>query len=326
AAAVAAVRAGERAAAGRRPRRGGPALAGRPRHRPVGRRARHGVAVGRLPAAGLRRGARRARPEHAGGRHARRGGGGAAVLARDAAAAHPRGRHGQRAHLHLLHGGGPHPVRARRVERQPRGGDRRHVAPLLPDRVPLGGVERHRRLVGGRDRAVPRDRRGVGRVHALVPRRRAEAHVSGAGRRGGAVRRAGVHVVLWGYAAVALLPLLVMVWNSFRTDPELVSEPLGLPVSPSFDAYREAWGGASFSTYFLNSVLVTTASVLLSTAVSLLAAYALARSRSRLMTVIEQVFVSGLMMPVFLMIVPIFYLLDTIGLASTRTGLILVYA
>jgi raffinose/stachyose/melibiose transport system permease protein len=140
------------------------------------------------------------------------------------------------------------------------------------------------------------------------------------------VNRAAVNVVLWGYAVVALVPLLIMVWNSFRTDQELVAEPLGLPVSPSLDAYREAWVEASFSTYFLNSVLVTTASVALSTAVSLLAAYALARSRSRLMAVIEQVFVSGLMMPVFLMIVPIFYLLDRVGLASTRTGLILVYS
>lgn len=140
------------------------------------------------------------------------------------------------------------------------------------------------------------------------------------------MRRAAVSTLLWGYAAVALLPLLIMVWNSFRTDQELVVEPLGLPHSPSLDAYREAWVEASFSTYFVNSVLVTTLSVLLSTAVSLLAAYALARSRSRLMTVIEQVFVSGLMMPVFLMIVPIFYLLDMIGLASTRTGLILVYS
>lgn len=140
------------------------------------------------------------------------------------------------------------------------------------------------------------------------------------------VNRAAVNVVLWGYALVALVPLLIMVWNSFRSDQELVAEPLGLPDSPSLDAYREAWVEASFSTYFLNSVLVTTASVALSTVVSLLAAYALARSRSRLMAVLEQVFVAGLMMPVFLMIVPIFYLLDTIGLASTRTGLILVYS
>ena len=146
------------------------------------------------------------------------------------------------------------------------------------------------------------------------------------GRRTGGVRAALTSTLLWVYAAVAILPLLTMVLNSFRTNSELVSEPLGLPAEPSLAAYQEAWIEASFSTYFWNSIVVTVGSVALSTIVSLLAAYALARSRSRLMGVIEQVFVSGLMMPVFLMIVPIFYLLDAIGMVSTRTGLVLVYA
>ena len=132
--------------------------------------------------------------------------------------------------------------------------------------------------------------------------------------------------VLWGYAVVALLPLLIMVTNSLRTNRELATEPLGLPLQPDFTSYQRAWIEASFSTYFANSVLVTVASVGLATLVSLLAAYALARAGGRLMSVIEAVFVSGLMMPVFLMIVPIFYLLDSFGLVSTRTGLIAVYA
>jgi len=132
--------------------------------------------------------------------------------------------------------------------------------------------------------------------------------------------------MLWLYAAVAAMPLLTMVLNSFRTNNELATDPLGLPADPSLAAYQEAWIEASFSTYFVNSIVVTVASVLLSTVVSLLAAYALARSRSRLLAVVEQVFISGLMMPVFLMIVPIFYLMDSLSLVSTRTGLILVYA
>lgn len=149
-------------------------------------------------------------------------------------------------------------------------------------------------------------------------------------RRAGRRRRgwaAGVTTtVLWLYAAVALLPLLVMVSNSLRTRQELATEPLGLPLQPDFTSYQRAWVEASFSTYFFNSILVTVVSVVVATVVSLLAAYALARASSRLMSVIEAVFVSGLMMPVFLMIVPIFYLLDSFGLISTRSGLIAVYA
>lgn len=131
---------------------------------------------------------------------------------------------------------------------------------------------------------------------------------------------------LWLYAAVAVVPLVIMLLNSLRTNRDLATQPLGLPLQPDFTSYQRAWIEASFSTYFLNSIVVTVSSVTIATAVSLLAAYALARAKGRLMSVIEAVFVSGLMMPVFLMIVPIFYLLDAFGLVSTRTGLVMVYA
>lgn len=138
--------------------------------------------------------------------------------------------------------------------------------------------------------------------------------------------RAGTTTVLWLYAIVAILPLLSMVMSSMRTNRDLALNPLGLPQQLDFTSYQRAWVEASFSTYFANSVLVTVSSVLLSTVVSLFAAYAFARSNSRIMQFIEAVFISGLMMPVFLMIVPIFYLLDSFGLISSRLGLVLVYS
>lgn len=133
-------------------------------------------------------------------------------------------------------------------------------------------------------------------------------------------------VALWLYAAVAIVPLLVMLTNSLRTNRDLATEPLGVPLQPDFTSYQRAWIEASFSTYFINSLVVTITSVGVATVVSLLAAYAISRSTGRLMGIIEAVFISGLMMPVFLMIVPIFYLLDSFDLVSTRTGLIAVYA
>lgn len=137
---------------------------------------------------------------------------------------------------------------------------------------------------------------------------------------------AATSLFLWGYAAIAVLPLLVMVVNSLRTTREMAADPLGLPADPNFASYSKAWVQASFATFFTNSLLVTVSSVLISTAVSLLAAYALARSRSRITSVIEAVFLSGLMLPVYLAILPVFYLLDGMGLVDSKLGLILVYA
>ena len=76
-------------------------------------------------------------------------------------------------------------------------------------------------------------------------------------------------------------PLLLMVANSFRSTASLYSEPLGAPWPPSVDSYRRAWTEGHFGEYFLNSLLVTAGAVVLSTVVATMAAYALARARSR---------------------------------------------
>ncbi|MEZ3160107.1 carbohydrate ABC transporter permease [Microbacterium sp. BWT-B31] len=131
---------------------------------------------------------------------------------------------------------------------------------------------------------------------------------------------------LWLYALVSIAPLLVMVSNSLRTTQDMALNPLGLPLPPNFTSYQKAWVTASFETYFFNSVFVTVASVVLSTAVSLLAAYAFARTKSRIFMTLEALFLSGLMLPVYLAILPLFFLLDSLGMVSNRWSLILVYS
>jgi len=152
----------------------------------------------------------------------------------------------------------------------------------------------------------------------------------GSGRRPPRVNRpvggAGASVLLWGYAALALVPLLLMVSNSFRTNADLITDPLGLPAPPTTASYVEAWTTGNFATYFGNSLLVTVGAVAISTAVATMAAYALARGRSPVFRWLEALFLSGLMLPIHLAILPIFYLFDGLGLIDSRLGLMLMYA
>ena len=78
-------------------------------------------------------------------------------------------------------------------------------------------------------------------------------------------------ILLWVYAAFALVPLVLMVSSSFRSNADLISDPLGAPWPLSFDAYREAWTAGSFATYFGNSLMVTLGAVAISTAVATMA-------------------------------------------------------
>lgn len=140
------------------------------------------------------------------------------------------------------------------------------------------------------------------------------------------LRGAAASSLLWLYALVSVAPLILMVSNSLRTTQQMASNPLGLPLTPNFASYQKAWITASFETYFVNSIVVTVVSVALSTAVSLLAAYAFARTKSKLFATIEAMFLSGLMLPVYLAILPLFFLLDSLGMISNPVSLILVYA
>ena len=169
-------------------------------------------------------------------------------------------------------------------------------------------------------------------VSTPLPPRRATASLvnpphTRAGRpRGSRAAGTAAGVLLWGYAAVALAPLLVMLFSSLRTEHELADRPLGLPLHPAFENYARAWSDGNFSTYFTNSVLVTGGSVVLGTGVSVLAAYALARYRFFGHGVVSAYFLAGLMLPIRLGIVPVFYLLNSLGLIDSRIGLVCVYA
>ena len=135
-----------------------------------------------------------------------------------------------------------------------------------------------------------------------------------------------VAVLLWGYALIVLGPLLLVVFNTMRSSRDIFRNPVGLPTSLNFDSYVRAWEEASFNTYFLNSLFITIAAVCLATAVSALAAYVLGRYTFAGSRVISAYFLAGLMLPFRLAIVPLFLLLNGLGLVDSRFGLILVYA
>jgi len=144
-------------------------------------------------------------------------------------------------------------------------------------------------------------------------------------RAGFSLKDGAASTLLWVYALISVAPLLLMVTNSFRTTQQMASNPLALPSALNFSSYQKAWVTASFETYFVNSMVVTIASVALSSAVSLLAAYAFARTKSKLFGAIEALFLSGLMLPVYLAILPLFFLLDSLGMISNLWSLVLVY-
>ncbi|GAA2694665.1 carbohydrate ABC transporter permease [Nonomuraea recticatena] len=140
------------------------------------------------------------------------------------------------------------------------------------------------------------------------------------------MRTLWIKLLLWGYAVFSMAPLVVMVLSSFRPTSEIFDDPIGLPTGSAFDNYAKAWTEASFSTYVVNSVIVVVSAVLLGAVVSLLAAYPLGRRRFGGRGLFTAYFISGMTLPAHLGVLPLFYLLESMGLVDSLLGLILVYA
>ena len=126
-------------------------------------------------------------------------------------------------------------------------------------------------------------------------------------------------------AFIMLYPLLVMILSAFKTNAELFASPFALPESFALTNAARVWNETSFVRYLLNSVLVTTASVSVIIVFATMAAYAIARYPFRLSSLVFMFFLSGLMVPLKLAIIPLFIQIDTIGLIDTRAGLVLIY-
>ncbi len=135
-----------------------------------------------------------------------------------------------------------------------------------------------------------------------------------------------IMLVLWLYAAISMIPLLTMVGNSFRSYLDIATNPWPIPVNPTLENYFNAWTRASFATYVVNSVIVTVSALALSTLVAVPAAYALARWRFRGRALIESLFMTGLLIPFMLAILPMFYLMDWLHLIDSPLSLVLIYA
>jgi raffinose/stachyose/melibiose transport system permease protein len=136
----------------------------------------------------------------------------------------------------------------------------------------------------------------------------------------------GSTVLLSGYAVVVLGPLLLMLSNSLRSTNEIYARPLGLPSLAGAQNYVTAWSQAHISTYFVNSLIVTVASLALGVGTATLAGYGLGRCRFRGREAIGGFFLAGLLLPAQLGVVPLFTLLRQLGLIDSLAGLILIYA
>ncbi|MBG0832498.1 carbohydrate ABC transporter permease [Planomonospora sp. ID67723] len=149
-------------------------------------------------------------------------------------------------------------------------------------------------------------------------------------RRRGQQNPVGVFSVL-SHIALAVWALLIIgpiVWTflaSFKTNTEIFGDALTLPASFGWDAWGRAWEKAHIGQYMLNTVFVVACSTAGTMLLGSMAAYVLSRYAFPGNRAIYFLFVSGMTFPVFLALIPLFFVVKNLGLLDTHLGVILVY-
>ena len=134
------------------------------------------------------------------------------------------------------------------------------------------------------------------------------------------------HTILTIWSLIVVLPLLWTVMSSFKTSSEIFSSPFSLPSKWNFDNYVGAWTTAGIGSFLLNSIIVVFGALAITMLFGAMCAYVLARFQFPGNRAIYYLMLAGLTFPIFLAIVPLFFVLRSIGLLNTLPGLILTYA
>ncbi|MFG2890804.1 carbohydrate ABC transporter permease [Streptomyces sp. NPDC048248] len=136
------------------------------------------------------------------------------------------------------------------------------------------------------------------------------------------------HGMLIVWALMVGLPLVWVLWSSFKSSGDILTTPWSLPDTLHFENWANAWNKAKIGSFFLNTLIVVGGSVIGTMVLGSMAGYVLARFEFPGNRFIYYLFVAGMSFPVFMLVIPLFFVMRDfpgVPLLATYQGLIMVY-
>ncbi|MFJ5265617.1 carbohydrate ABC transporter permease [Streptomyces sp. NPDC088387] len=142
------------------------------------------------------------------------------------------------------------------------------------------------------------------------------------------LRRSGplkylAHLAVWLYVGLLLLPLYYLLISAFKSNVGILTAPFSPFAGFESGNFGRAMSDATLGPALVNQAYVTVCANLLTLALAIPAAFALARTGGRIGAAVERVFALGFLIPGFAALVPTVLLAINMGLFYTREFLIL---
>jgi len=135
-----------------------------------------------------------------------------------------------------------------------------------------------------------------------------------------------VYLLLLFFASIYIYPLIWVIFNSLKGNAgEIFSNPWAPPSKPTLENYIEGWNVANFGRLYINSMTVTSLTILAIVILVSLAGYGFSRFSFKGRDILFLIFISGYMIPSASMIIPLYILMKNLGLLDNLIGLMLAY-
>lgn len=134
-----------------------------------------------------------------------------------------------------------------------------------------------------------------------------------------------IYLILGIWGVMVVFPMLWSIMSSFKTDQEIFFSPWALPKVMMFDNFVRAWIKARMGAYLINTLIIILPSLFFTLLLSAMASYVLARFEFRGRMFLTYLFLLGMIFPIFLALVPLYFVMQKLALLDTYQGIILVY-
>ena len=140
------------------------------------------------------------------------------------------------------------------------------------------------------------------------------------------LRRIGWDAVAVLFFLLMIFPIYWMVTTAFKPGRDILTlTPVWVPLRPTLDNFAGAIAQPFFWNDVLNSILIVSATVLVSVGLAFLAALAVARVRFRGRAAVLAMLIGIQMVPLSALVIPIFLFYDSLELVDTLLAVVLTY-
>lgn len=138
--------------------------------------------------------------------------------------------------------------------------------------------------------------------------------------------KAASRTVLTVLALICVLPMVLVLFNAFKTHQDIVRNPLAVQFTAGFSNFVKAWTDGKFGRALLNSVVYTGTTVLVVLLFSTLAAYVIAGRKVRGTSVVLSYFIVTMTMPVYLFLIPLYRVYAQMGWLGNHVAVAFILA